>query len=689
MVQIEQIGEKSKKIIKVISQLKKEFIGIDEQIDTIMSNVKMWYLFSSIQTAPLIINLYGLTGVGKTSLVKRIFQLLDLQEDIIDFNFSGVSEFSQYELLRKLEDSRKIDEKPRIFIFDEFQNASTLNEMGNERDNRGMMATIWELLDTGTVYTETESYYIQNIIKVRNLLSKINSQKPIILENNEIVNASSFQEELSPLFGKVFNPSFVKDQNPIIPQKQELSEFSRVFKMWDYDFFQDLFNQIQQIERKKYEFSSINDFIKETNNFDIYDYIALFDKIIKRCKRGVKLSFHNSIIFVIGNLDESFIMANDIRPDMSADVIHNWSKKISIVNIKEALQKRFRNEQIARLGNTHIIYPSFSSENFKKIIDKELNEFSESIYKKIQLKIQYDNKIKDFIYKDGVFPTHGVRPIQSTINSVVKLQIPIIYNHIIEKNLLIDYITLSYERKHIIVYCVKDNNIIDTFKIKYKGNLNCLRDSTKDDDQAITAVHESGHFIIYSILNDKLPNKVVAKTAQADCDGFVSTDNFDFGSYGELKASIMMSMAGYVAENLVFGKNMLTNGASADIKYATELAMKIIREYGMGSSIIPICSTELSQYDYRLHDTEESRKSYQNKISDLIASAKNDVWRILTNESVEKAFKESCKYLMNHSELPIFKMKQIFNMIDKKIINQYKYPTNYRTIATKWLKGEE
>ena len=61
-----------------------------------------------------------------------------------------------------------------------------------------------------------------------------------------------------------------------------------------------------------------------------------------------------SLIFVIGNLDEAYYMSRNINPDISADEFHHYTLKITVADVKKALQRRFRNEQIARLGNNHI-----------------------------------------------------------------------------------------------------------------------------------------------------------------------------------------------------------------------------------------------------------------------------------------------------------------------------------------------
>ena len=82
-IDTEEIERKNKVVDNAISVLKTEFIGIDKQIDEIMDNVRTWYIYPQLQVRPLVVNLFGMSGIGKTSLVKRISQLLDIEKDYV------------------------------------------------------------------------------------------------------------------------------------------------------------------------------------------------------------------------------------------------------------------------------------------------------------------------------------------------------------------------------------------------------------------------------------------------------------------------------------------------------------------------------------------------------------------------------------------------------------------------------
>src|SRR5690606_34199431 len=119
--------------------------------------------------------------------------------------------------------------------------------------------------------------------------------------------------------------------------------------------------------------------------------------------------------------------------------------------IKEALKLRFRNEQIARLGNIHIIYPAFSSKSYKQIIQLELNKINKKVYAEFQTNLLFDESVLSLIYAEGVYPTQGTRPIYTTIHQIIKSQISKIFSAIYLNELNVDLIKLSSKNNKLMV----------------------------------------------------------------------------------------------------------------------------------------------------------------------------------------------------------------------------------------------
>lgn len=109
----------------------------------------------------------------------------------------------------------------------------------------------------------------------------------------------------------------------------------------------------------------------------------------------------------------------------------------------------------------------------------------------------------------------------------------------------------------------------------------------RDEEKKLTAYHESGHAIVayYSKYADPIHKATIIPRGQAlgmvvqlpDTDRISMTKN-------QFIDRLRVLMGGRVAEEKVFGKDNVTSGASNDIKVATQIAKKMVFEYGMSET---------------------------------------------------------------------------------------------------------
>ncbi|MDR2603491.1 MAG: ATP-dependent zinc metalloprotease FtsH [Puniceicoccales bacterium] len=104
-----------------------------------------------------------------------------------------------------------------------------------------------------------------------------------------------------------------------------------------------------------------------------------------------------------------------------------------------------------------------------------------------------------------------------------------------------------------------------------------------DSDKKITAYHEAGHAIVQVVVDDgNLPVHKVTIIPRGQSLGstmFIPQKDILNRSKKNLEAQICCSMGGRVAEEIIFSE--MTSGASADIKSATQLARKMVCDWGM------------------------------------------------------------------------------------------------------------
>ncbi len=123
-------------------------------------------------------------------------------------------------------------------------------------------------------------------------------------------------------------------------------------------------------------------------------------------------------------------------------------------------------------------------------------------------------------------------------------------------------------------------------------------------DRRITAYHEAGHALVTSLL---LPEHFISKVtiipSVRGAGGFnlsIPKDTM-FQNKRQLRANIQVLLAGRIAEELVFGSQEITTGASNDIQKASQLILDYINKFGMDEEL-GLFSTEVlgDSYDSKL-----------------------------------------------------------------------------------------
>ena len=109
-----------------------------------------------------------------------------------------------------------------------------------------------------------------------------------------------------------------------------------------------------------------------------------------------------------------------------------------------------------------------------------------------------------------------------------------------------------------------------------------------DEDKKMTAYHEAGHALVGHVLPDSDPVHKVTIIARGHTGGvtwFIPPEDRNFTSIIEYKDMLARLFGGRLAEEIVFGRDRVTTGASQDLRTATDLARDMIIEQGMGTKL--------------------------------------------------------------------------------------------------------
>ncbi len=554
----EDFFKKNETLNKAKTILKKEFFGIDEIIDRLVNSISAWYLFPHLQMRPRIINLWGLTGVGKTSLLRRLIELIGKSNDCLLFEMGeprGGGILSFYDQITSIQLGAV--NRPVIYIFDEFQFAKTIDHDGHEITHNSSRI-IWEILGNGFFYLW--DYKKLEIIEDLYMKFKVAISKGVKADKGLIVKGEN-------IYQRVFSEDIIYSDKKGSPKY-----------FYPEEYLSDLFNLVKDKFKNSLD---LHNLLLTFNETETLDYLK---KVLREHNPQIKVDCTNALIFIVGNLDEAYLINDNFNPDVSADEFYKFSKKINILTIKDALLKRFRSEQIARLGNTHLIYPSLNTGAYKNIINAELDKIAAKYSVNFGIKLTFDESLRDLIYREGVIPTLGARQVFSTIENIITSNIPSIYYEQKLNRLHVDKFNLSTDKNFLIVDFIEDNRTVHTLKIKLHLSVENLRKAENNDRTAVVSVHESGHAITSALLLNKIPQKILAFAAVPDTEGMTVFEwDDELIPRNSVVKRLAVYLAGYAAEKIVFGEDFVTTGSGSDLLKATRFASQMFKRYGLGS----------------------------------------------------------------------------------------------------------
>jgi cell division protease FtsH len=269
-------------------------------------------------------------------------------------------------------------------------------------------------------------------------------------------------------------------------------------------------------------------------------------------------------------------MANETgETDIDADIFRAYTEKITIVDIKNALSRKFKPEQVARFGNIHLIYKSLKKNDFEALIEQEIAKITKKNKEHFGIDIEIGGNINQLIYQNGVFPVQGVRPVFSSITDIVEANLSKLLFEAFMNNLMHIAVDYDFEQKKIIANLAGKK----TIELEYIGKIDSIRQSNSPDMVANIAVHEAGHAIIYGILLGLAPLQLKSRVASRYAQGF-SFPHLIYLSKENIINKIKIFLAGGIAEELIFGEQNMTISCSIDREEATSMIMEYIRKYG-------------------------------------------------------------------------------------------------------------
>ena len=536
---VQEFNRKTYFLQKVSEQLKKEFFGLDITIDRVISSIKAWYIFPQIIQRPVIVNLWGLTGVGKTQLVRRLVHLLEMGDKFVEIQMDGgTSSSANYDttIASLLTESSIEEGKPGILLLDEFQRYRTINESGEDVKVERFQ-DVWMLLSDGQFSSDASLFQELEMMIAMHFYE------------------SSQKEDEDDEEGKV---------STRLKRKKKRTGNSSL--MFPYEA-KSLKNRLK-----------LDESLHEIMTWDTRTIQAKIEEC--RAERaGRQIDYTKLLIFVSGNLDEAYRMAENVENcDTDADVFYEMSKRISVTEIKKALATRFKPEQIARFGNNHIIYTSLSKDTYQKLIHASCYSYMREMENVTGISFSLTPESEQVIYDNAVYPSQGTRPVFSSVHKIFTDALVQFAFWGVQKSLTKIDLHLDGETSKIYG---KSNATTNTLSVPVDLDISAKRKKATIDFNTLVAVHEAGHALVYALLTKCAPKDIKINTASYEGGYTTPSDDNKTHSRAQIQRMLAVFFAGTCAERLVFGTEIISSGCASDIERATADAAAYVREYGM------------------------------------------------------------------------------------------------------------
>ncbi|MEQ8585355.1 MAG: ATP-dependent zinc metalloprotease FtsH [Thalassobaculaceae bacterium] len=156
-----------------------------------------------------------------------------------------------------------------------------------------------------------------------------------------------------------------------------------------------------------------------------------------------------------------------------------------------------------------------------------------------------------------------------------------------------------------------------------------------DEEKKLTAYHEAGHAIVALHCPDSDPIHKATIIPRGRALGMVMRlpegDRISL-SKAKLEADLRVACGGRLAEDLIFGAERITTGASSDIRMVSDMSRRMITEWGMSDKLGFLAYSADQQEVFLGHSVTQ-----QKNVSDATANVIDEEIRRITDEAYDDA----------------------------------------------------
>ena len=213
-----------------------------------------------------------------------------------------------------------------------------------------------------------------------------------------------------------------------------------------------------------------------------------------------------------------------------------------------------------------------------------------------------------------------------------------------------------------------------------------------EEEKTLTAYHEGGHAVValYEQTSDPIHKATIIPRGRAlgmvmrlpERDQLSVTREKMFGD-------ISVAMGGRIAEEIIFGYDKVTSGASSDIEMVTKMAKNMVTRYGMSDQLGPIAYQENEEEVFlgrsvsrQQNVSEETAKKIDAEVKKIVESGYTRAKKILA-EKIDELHKVA-KALLTYETLSGEEIKKIVfeNVYPKRLSGKEEASTTKKKLGS-------
>ncbi len=201
-----------------------------------------------------------------------------------------------------------------------------------------------------------------------------------------------------------------------------------------------------------------------------------------------------------------------------------------------------------------------------------------------------------------------------------------------------------------------------------------------DKKKELVAYHEAGHALVGALMPDYDPVAKVSIIPRGQAGGLTfftpSEERLESGLYSRsyLQNQMAVALGGRVAEEIVYGEEEVTTGASNDLQQVANVARQMITKFGMSDKIGPVALGQSQGGMFLGRDmtatrdfSEDTAATIDIEVSELVDIAYKRATKVLTDNRI--VLDEMARMLIEQETIDTEDIQDLINRSQVKVAN--------------------